>query len=470
MTHTLTPPASPPAPTGAAPVADRRTLTRVCTAVLLGSALEWYEHLLYGAAAALVFGHVFFPSASDSTSLLLSLATFGVGFVARPIGAMVFGHIGDKHGRRPALIATLMLMGLSTTAMALIPSHAMIGTAAPVLLVVLRLLQGIGFGTVHSGASVYAVEYAPPVAAVSSARSPPPVSTSAWCSRRARCCFAGHAQFAAWGWRLPFLASMLLIALGLWIRLRLGDARVRGGGRRRRSRAGAAAHAGCRQWRSMLLATGLVAAPRSFSDLYQRLRAVRHGRTHGYDRVTGTTGLLSPGWSLMITAPLAGIASDRSGRCPAPMVGRGLRDRVRLPVLRAGRQRTAGARDASRSRSPRAAASASCSASQGRDPVRAVRARPRRLQRCGRQPRSSPRSIFGGLAPDRRQPGRLGQRCPLAGRACDVVVPGRHPTFVSAPLAPETYSDEPVRRRRGGAGARGTTVPSRAFLGHPGEG
>ena len=95
MTHTLTPPASPPTPTGAAPVADRRTLTRVCTAVLLGSALEWYDYFLYGAAAALVFGQVFFPSASDSTSLLLSLATFGVGFVARPIGAMVVGHIGD---------------------------------------------------------------------------------------------------------------------------------------------------------------------------------------------------------------------------------------------------------------------------------------------------------------------------------------------------------------------------------------
>ena len=140
---------------------DRATLARVAGAVLLGSALEWYDYFLYGTAAALVFGQVFFPNQDASTSLLLSLATFGAGFVARPVGAMVFGHVGDKYGRRPALVATLLLMGLATTAMALLPSYAAIGLAAPLLLVVTRLLQGMGSGAEYSGASVFAVEFAP---------------------------------------------------------------------------------------------------------------------------------------------------------------------------------------------------------------------------------------------------------------------------------------------------------------------
>lgn len=125
---------------------DRATLARVAGAVLMGSALEWYDYFLYGAAAALVFGQVFFPNQDPSVALLLSLATFGAGFVARPLGAMVFGHMGDKHGRRPALVATLLLMGLATFAMALIPSYGSIGVLAPILLVITRLLQGMGSG------------------------------------------------------------------------------------------------------------------------------------------------------------------------------------------------------------------------------------------------------------------------------------------------------------------------------------
>ncbi|MFC7724721.1 MFS transporter [Nocardioides sp. GCM10028917] len=320
MSHTLT--ASTPS---GQPAPDRRTLTRVCTAVLLGSALEWYDYFLYGAAAALVFGQVFFPTASESTSLLLSLATFGVGFVARPIGAMVFGHIGDKHGRRPALIATLMLMGLSTTAMALIPSHAMIGMAAPLLLVVLRLLQGMGSGAEYSGASVYAVEYAPPGRrGLFGSFSAAGVYLGLVLSSGAlllTTSLTTDAQFAAWGWRLPFLASLLLIALGLWIRLRLEETPAFEEATEDVAPAKAPLLTLVRtQWRSMLLVMGLVAAPLSFSHLYQ-VFALSYMADAGYDRVTGTTGLLVAGLVVMITAPLAGIASDRFGRRPVLMVG-----------------------------------------------------------------------------------------------------------------------------------------------------
>ena len=331
MSHTLTP-STPSGPSGpppgsstGQPATDRRTLTRVCTAVLLGSALEWYDYFLYGAAAALVFGQVFFPTASESTSLLLSLATFGVGFVARPIGAMVFGHIGDKHGRRPALIATLMLMGLSTTAMALIPSHAMIGMAAPLLLVVLRLLQGMGSGAEYSGASVYAVEYAPPGRrGLFGSFSAAGVYLGLVLSSGAlllTTSLTTDAQFAAWGWRLPFLASLLLIALGLWIRLRLEETPAFEEATEDVAPAKAPLLTLVRtQWRSMLLVMGLVAAPLSFSHLYQ-VFALSYMADAGYDRVTGTTGLLVAGLVVMITAPLAGIASDRFGRRPVLMVG-----------------------------------------------------------------------------------------------------------------------------------------------------
>lgn len=325
MTHALTTPSQPPAPSGDGAATDRGTLTRVTTAVLLGSALEWYDYFLYGAAAALVFGQVFFPSASDSTSLLLSLATFGVGFVARPVGAMVFGHIGDKHGRRPALIATLMLMGLSTTAMALIPSHASIGIAAPLLLVLLRLLQGMGSGAEYSGASVYAVEYAPPGRrGLFGSFSAAGVYLGLVLSSGAlllTTSLTTDEQFAAWGWRLPFLASLLLIALGLWIRLRLEETPAFDEATEDVAPDKAPLVTLVKtQWRSMLLVMGLVAAPLSFSHLYQ-VFALSYMAEQGYERSTGTLGLLVAGLVVMVTAPLAGIASDRFGRRPVLMVG-----------------------------------------------------------------------------------------------------------------------------------------------------
>lgn len=320
--QTLNP--NPPSPPGQ-PTAERGTLIRVSTAVLLGSALEWYDYFLYGAAAALVFGHVFFPTASESTSLLLSLATFGVGFVARPIGAMVFGHIGDKHGRRPALIATLMLMGLSTTAMALIPSHATIGMAAPILLVVLRLLQGMGSGAEYSGASVYAVEYAPPGRrGLFGSFSAAGVYLGLVLSSGAlliTTSLTSDSQFASWGWRLPFLASLLLIFLGLWIRLSLEETPEFEQVTEESAPPKAPLLTLIRtQWRSMLLVMGLVAAPLSLSHLYQ-VFALSYMADAGYDRVTGTTGLLIAGFVVMVTAPLAGMASDRFGRRPVLLVG-----------------------------------------------------------------------------------------------------------------------------------------------------
>lgn len=304
---------------------DRGTLARVAGAVLLGSALEWYDYFLYGTAAALVFGQVFFPNQDPSVSLLLSLATFGAGFVARPVGAMVFGHFGDKHGRRPALVATLLLMGLATTAMALIPSHAAIGVAAPVLLVITRLLQGMGSGAEYSGASVFAVEYAPDNRrGLYGSLSAVGVYLGLVLSSGAvllMTAVTNDEQFASWGWRIPFLASMVLVGLGLWIRLHLDETPEFERERHEPAEDRAPLRTLFRtQWRSMVLVMGLVAAPLSLSHLYQ-VFALSWLDKSGYSPNVGTFGLVLAGVTVMIAAPLAGLASDRFGRRPVLMVG-----------------------------------------------------------------------------------------------------------------------------------------------------
>lgn len=303
---------------------DRATLARVAGAVLLGSALEWYDYFLYGTAAALVFGQVFFPNQDASTSLLLSLATFGAGFVARPVGAMVFGHVGDKYGRRPALVATLLLMGLATTAMALLPSYAAIGLAAPLLLVVTRLLQGMGSGAEYSGASVFAVEFAPAgrrglYGSLSAAGVYLGMVLSAGAVALMTAITTAD-QFVAWGWRVPFLASLVLVALGLWIRLRLDETPAFEQEEQQSAGRSPLRTLVRTQWRSMLLVMGLVAAPLSLSHLYQ-VFALSWLDRQGYSASTGTFGLVLAGLTVMVVAPLAGIASDRFGRRPVLIAG-----------------------------------------------------------------------------------------------------------------------------------------------------
>lgn len=321
------------APPGAG-TQERGVLARVAGAVLLGSALEWYDYFLYGTAAALVFGDVFFPTQSGTMSLLLSLATFGVGFVARPVGAMVFGHIGDKMGRKPALIASLMLMGASTTLMAFIPSHAAIGLAAPAILVVLRLLQGAGAGAEYSGAAIFGVEYAPTdrrglygALGASGAYAGLVLSSAAVLVTTA---LTTDAQFTAWGWRIPFLASAVLIALGMWMRLRLEETpafeeKVQESDEDEVQTQEAAPRRPVltlfrTQWRNILLVMGMVAAPLALSYVYQ-VYALAFMEDAGHSAEVGTASLVVAGFAVMVTAPLAGIASDRWGRRPVLLGG-----------------------------------------------------------------------------------------------------------------------------------------------------
>jgi MHS family shikimate/dehydroshikimate transporter-like MFS transporter len=206
-------------PDGLAPTTTSRG--RAVTAAIFGTVVEWYDFSIYGAASALVFGHVFFPNSSPLIGLLASYAAFAVGFLIRPIGGVFFSYFGDKYGRKPVLIATLVTMGGATTAIGLIPSYASIGIGAPLLLVLLRMIQGFGAGGEFGGAILFASEYAPPGRrGLFGSFAPAAVMLSLLVSALIFSAFTRlpHDAFFSWGWRVPFLLSLVAVFTGLFIR------------------------------------------------------------------------------------------------------------------------------------------------------------------------------------------------------------------------------------------------------------
>jgi MFS family permease len=200
---------------------------RVVLASLIGTAVEFYDFYIYATAASLVFGPLFFPSASASSQLLSAYASFGVAFIARPLGASVFGHFGDRIGRKSTLVASLLLMGGSTLAIAFLPTYATAGWVAPFLLCLLRFGQGFGLGGEWGGAALLAVENAPPGYRARFGMFPQLGAPVGFIASNGIFLLLGlglsPAEFQSWGWRLPFLASVLLVGVGLWVRLRLSE-------------------------------------------------------------------------------------------------------------------------------------------------------------------------------------------------------------------------------------------------------
>lgn len=209
----------------APPVPGRKSRS-ASSAALVGTALEWYDFSLYGTAAALVFNKIIFPTGDPVVGTLAALGTYAVGFLARPLGAAFFGPLGDRYGRRRVLILTLLLMGAATAGMGLIPSYATAGLWAPIMLIVLRLVQGFGAGAEFGGAAVLAVEHASPRRRGFHGSWPAVgvfvglVLASATFALLAT--LPGDA-FLAWGWRIPFLASIVVVAVALTLRLRLPE-------------------------------------------------------------------------------------------------------------------------------------------------------------------------------------------------------------------------------------------------------
>ena len=206
---------------------------RVLAASLVGTAVEFYDFYVYATAASLVLGPLFFPSASSSAQLLASYSSFGLAFVARPLGAVVFGHFGDRVGRKSTLVASLLVMGLSTFAIGLLPGYATFqaaglpGWLAPLLLCILRFGQGFGLGGEWGGAALLAVENAPPGYRARFGMAPQLGAPVGFIAANGLFLILGvlltPAQFETFGWRLPFLASAVLVGVGLWVRLKLTE-------------------------------------------------------------------------------------------------------------------------------------------------------------------------------------------------------------------------------------------------------
>ncbi|MFC4499239.1 MULTISPECIES: MFS transporter [Streptomyces] len=203
------------------------SMPRLAAASLAGTAIEFYDFFVYGTAAALLLGPLFFPTFSPLAGTLAAFATFGVGFVARPLGSVLFGHIGDRRGRRPVLVGSLLLTGASTVAVGCVPTYDTIGAAAPLLLIGLRFLQGLGLGGEWGGAVLLTAEHAPPERRGLWASFPqigPSVGfVLANGLMLALSVTLTEAQFAQWGWRVPFWAAGVLAVLGMWLRSSLPE-------------------------------------------------------------------------------------------------------------------------------------------------------------------------------------------------------------------------------------------------------
>ncbi len=204
-----------------------RAIRKVALAACAGSSIEWYDFFIYGTAAALVFPALFFPESNELAGTLASFATFSVGFFARPVGGIIFGHFGDKVGRKRALVTALLMMGAATTLIGLMPTFATIGVLAPILLVVLRFVQGLAVGGQWGGAVLLATESAPAdrrgfYGSFAQIGVPVGVILANLLFLLVNALVAPEA-FAAWGWRIPFIMSIVLIGIGLYIQLRLED-------------------------------------------------------------------------------------------------------------------------------------------------------------------------------------------------------------------------------------------------------
>lgn len=204
---------------------SKSELRTVVASSVVGTTVEWYDFFLYGTAAGIVFPKLFFPGTEPATGTLLAFATFAVGFIARPVGGLIFGHIGDRIGRKNTLVATMLIMGVATFLIGVIPTHAAIGVTAPILLVVMRLAQGIAVGGEWGGAVLMAVEYAPPGKRGFYGSMPQIGLAIGLMLSTGVFALLGYMlpdeAFMSWGWRIAFMLSAILVAVGLYIRLKV---------------------------------------------------------------------------------------------------------------------------------------------------------------------------------------------------------------------------------------------------------
>jgi MFS family permease len=292
---------------------------RVLFASLSGSVIEWYDFYLYGTATGIVFSTLFFPAHDPAISLLLALATFGAGYAARPLGSILFGHMGDKIGRKASLIFTLVGMGGSSMLIGMLPTYEQVGLIAPILLVILRLVQGISLGGEWGGAILLATEYAPkgvrglygsipqlgvPIGLVAGSFILTVISM-----------LTSESQFLSWGWRIPFLMSGVLIALAVWVRSGIEETPEF----KKQKDSGDLAKVPIvdtfrHDWKNVLHAIGLKIGD-GFMNVFTMSFILVFSTVYlGYSRDTALTSLTIGCATMLITIPVVGYLSDFIGR------------------------------------------------------------------------------------------------------------------------------------------------------------
>lgn len=297
---------------------DIQRIRPVIVATVIGTIIEWYDFFIYGTAAALVFGQVFFPSSSPIAGTLAAFATYAVGFVVRPLGGFVFGHFGDRLGRKTILVTTLIIMGATTTAIGLIPGHDQIGVAAPILLIALRIAQGFGAGAEFAGAAILAVEYSPPSRRGFFGSWPQTGVAIGLASASAAFALVQllpKDQFMSWGWRIPFVASFLLLLVGAWIRLHISESPIFEEVQKEHKVARAPLIEVLRtELKSFLVVLGMRFADNAV--LYIPITfSLAYLKTHGQlSANTGLVGVFLAALVQTVTIPLFGALSDRIGR------------------------------------------------------------------------------------------------------------------------------------------------------------
>jgi metabolite-proton symporter len=316
--------------TNAAPPQPKKSFAKVVIASLIGTTIEWYDFFLYGSAAALVFNKLFFPTADPLNGTLLAFTTYAIGFLARPLGGLVFGHFGDKIGRKKLLVLSLVLMGGATFAMGLLPTYAAIGVAAPLLLTLLRLVQGFALGGEWGGAVLIVSEHGSaerrgfwaswPQAGV------PMGNLLATAVLAVLAAVQSDEAFLSWGWRVPFLLSGVLVLIGLWIRLSVSESpifleaqkKVEAGKVKEKPPIVAVVRD---HWREVLIAMGARMAENVSYYVITAFILVYITSELGMPRSAGLNAVLIASFVHLVTIPMWGALSDRIGRRTTYLIG-----------------------------------------------------------------------------------------------------------------------------------------------------
>lgn len=302
---------------------DRALLRRVALSSLLGTAIEYYDFLVYGTMSALVFGLVFFPESNPAAATIAAFGTLAAGYVARPVGGILFGHFGDRLGRKAMLVLTMVLMGVASFLIGVLPTYAAIGVAAPILLVTLRVIQGIAIGGEWGGATLMVTEHAEPhrrgfwngVMQMGS-----PIGSLLSVAVVTLITMLPDDDFLSWGWRLPFLISVLLLAIGVYVRLSITESPVFEAARRAPTRTTLPVVDVLRKPRTLILACAVGIGPFALTALISTYM-ISYATAIGYHRTDVMTALIFTSVTGLIAIPLFSALSDRVGRRAVMVTG-----------------------------------------------------------------------------------------------------------------------------------------------------